>query len=37
MGLNLDLGTLCFVKIDVEGFETSVPRGAINAIKGHER
>ena len=35
-GLNLDLGSLCFVKIDVEGFEVSVLRGAINAIRAHE-
>jgi FkbM family methyltransferase len=35
-GLNLDLGSLCFVKIDVEGFEASVIRGAINTIRAHE-
>jgi hypothetical protein len=35
-GLNLDLGSLCFAKIDVEGFEASVLRGAINTIRAHE-
>ena len=35
-GLNLDLGSLCFVKIDVEGFEVNVLRGAIEAIRAHE-
>jgi len=35
-GLNLDLESLCFVKIDVEGFEASVLRGAINTIRAHQ-
>ena len=35
-GLSLDLGSLCFAKIDVEGFEVSVLRGAINCIRAHQ-
>ena len=35
-GLNLDLGSLCFIKIDVEGFEVSVLRGAIKTITAHQ-
>jgi len=30
--LDVDLGSLCLVKVDVEGFEASVLRGGINAI-----
>jgi hypothetical protein len=34
--LTLDLSSLCFVKIDVEGFEPSVIRGAVEVIGAHE-
>ena len=34
--LSPELGSLCFVKIDVEGFEASVLKGAIAAIKAHQ-
>lgn len=34
--LNVDLGSLCFIKIDVEGFEPSVLRGALSAIAAHQ-
>ena len=34
--LGLDLQDLCFIKIDVEGFEASVLRGASDAIATHQ-
>ena len=34
--LTLDLSSLCFVKIDVEGFEPCVIRGALEVIGAHE-
>jgi len=35
--LDVDLGALCLVKIDVEGFEASVLGGGINAIAADQR
>ncbi len=34
--LELDLDGLCFVKIDVEGFESNVLKGGLNTIRMHQ-